>query len=154
MKRSAAFFVMILSVFVAYPLWASGFESENKSDRVDFDGEFSDINFSSSECEEIYLPREFTTKHFLVGPTNRTIVTYFENSQGEGIFHGLRFMSNFGYNNDFIYNMTVDRGNLSYKFHIEGFVDRNVVFMELITKLLDIDRDEICRSTATYSGFN
>lgn len=120
------------------------------NDRADFAGEFSSIVTTSSDCDEIFSETDYFGMFQLTGPTRRTLVSNFKNSNRTGFFHNQTFVSLFGYNNDFLYEKSIVSGAGKYEVRAEGFVDYSVVYIEFTVKRTDAD----CIATATYSGFN
>jgi len=120
------------------------------NDRADFNGEFSSVISSSPDCEGIFAETDYHGLFQLTGPTRRTLVSSFKNKSKTGFFHNQIFVSLFGYNNDFLYEKTIENNTGRYEVRAEGFVNYSVVYIEFDVKRVDIE----CSAQAIYSGFN
>lgn len=121
--------------------------------RAEFDGEWNEITTDGvAECDIVFAQRAYQTKHFLVGPTRRTIVTNFSSVE-EGFFSGRNFASNYGYNDDFLYREVRPYQGLDYDIEIYGIVTLDFVLMDAKVAALGADGQPICQTSASFSGF-
>ena len=118
--------------------------------KVEFDGSFTDIVSSDPECDEVFAETSYHSQFHLVGANRRTLVSHFSHAGEAGFLHNQTFVSLFGYNGDFLYEKTVNTGDAVYNVTGEGFVDQNVVYIEMKAE----HQDTACITTATYAGFN
>ncbi len=118
--------------------------------RVDFNITFSEVVTIGEGCDEVFEIKEYAAKYFLVGPTYRTLVNNFQTPSEEGFFHSINFMSNYGYNRDYVFDKDVIGTDGEYHVKAEGFVDYQVTYAEFVVSR----KDDACVAKATLSGFN
>lgn len=122
--------------------------------RAEFDGEWNEITTDGvAACDVVFAQTAYNTKHFLVGPTRRTIVTHFSSTE-PGFFSGRHFASNYGYNNDFLYRETREYQGTSYAIEIYGVVTLDFVLMDAKVSALGTDGQAVCETSGSFSGFN
>ncbi len=122
----------------------------------EFDGQFSDVRRSSEPaCAELFSAVDYHAKHALAGPSWRTSVLRLDlaESEGEGFFDGVVFVGLLGGSNDLYYEKSLERDGITYNVLAEGFVDREVLYLEV---KVDAERDgtALCDAGATFSAFN
>lgn len=120
----------------------------------EFDGQFSDVRRSSEPaCAELFTAVDYRAKHALAGPTWRTSVLRLDAAEGEGFFDGVVFVGLLGGSNDLYYEKSFERDGVTYDVLAEGFVDRDVLYLEV---KVDAARDgtALCDAEATFSAFN
>ena len=124
--------------------------ADHNNYRADFEINFGEIVQDGEGCEGVFEYTEYSSKYFLVGPSHRTLVNNFRTASEEGFFHSVSFFSNFGYNNDYIFEKEIVFEGDTYNVRAEGFVDYKVTYAEF-----DVTRaDESCSAHAVLSGFN
>lgn len=122
--------------------------------RAEFDGSWNEIvDDGHPDCQSVFAQSNYHSKHFLVGPNYRTIVTNFSREEG-GFFSGMSFVSNFGYNNDFLYDKVTTKNGVRYKIEIYGIINLSLVLMDAEVSALAEDGTAVCTSVAKFSGFN
>lgn len=132
-------------------LFATPGQAQN---RAEFDGSWNEIvDDGHPDCLPVFAQSTYHSKHFLVGPTYRTIVTNFSH-EVDGFFSGMNFVSNFGYNNDFLYNKTTTVNGIKYHIEIYGIINTSLVLMDAEVSAFDAEGIEICMTVAKFSGFN
>jgi len=119
-------------------------------DRADFEASFGEISINGEGCDEIFAVQNYYAKYFLVGPTGRTLVNNLTSANNEAFFDGMTFVTNYGYDNDYIFEKTFEKSGDTYELRAEGFVTVNVSYGEyLVSK-----NDGECTAYAVLSGFN
>lgn len=140
-------FTTIFALFTFVP-------QSQAQNRAEFDGSWNEIvDDGHPDCQPVFAQSTYHSKHFLIGPTYRTIVTNFS-QEADGFFSGMNFVSNFGYNNDFLYEKIATKNGIRYQIEIYGIINLSLVLMDAEVKALAADGSEICVTTAKFSGFN
>ena len=116
---------------------------------AEFEGRFEQVR-TDRGCESVFDQLSYQIKFFLVGPNYRTIVMNLSREERDGFFQGINFVSNFGYDNDYVFEKTLASTEGDYKVKISGFVTKDVTLSSF-----EVDHVESgCKATAELSGFS
>jgi hypothetical protein len=119
-----------------------------------FTGAFADVASDGPDCDSVFATVEYDTRHFIIGPTGRTVVSHFLGEEGEGFFAGLTFVSNLGYNDDFLYRELVHVAGIAYEVEIYGLLADELVYMEAVVTRLGDEGAPVCSASAAYTGLS
>lgn len=126
---------------------------------LDYRGSFSEARVTGEGCESLFMVEDYLATHALAGPTRRTSVMKFTDTEARrdgrepGFFDGLVLIGLLGGSNDLFYDKTVATDGLSYAVHAEGFIDWSVLYLEFEVKGKNAEGDVVCTGSATYSAF-
>ena len=140
--------------FAVIALCALTFAGWTSDPRYSFAGTFGEVvSDPHAACTNTFAQEEYQSVHSITGPTGRTVVSHFRNGEG-GFFDQTTFVSNLGFNNDFLYEKTLVRNDIRYTVTLEGILDRAFVVIDAQVVALDAEGNQLCHATATYSGFD
>jgi len=128
------------------------------ADAIWHEARFSSIDVQGEGCDGVFAVDTYEAQHFLVGPTGRTSVIHLRDRSGApvqdlGFFDGISFIGQYGSNGDVFINRDISKGGIVYKAHLEGLVDRRVIFVQIQVTRMEGERI-LCAAQADFAGFN
>jgi hypothetical protein len=123
---------------------------------VAFEASLSDIQADHAACDALFAVQEYHVSHHWVGPTRRTSVMHLRAAEGVeeiAFFHNKNWVGLYGPDGDLYYEEEYILGDQMVDFLAQGFLDYNVMYLELEAVVTDPD-GEVCVGTAVLAGFN
>jgi|GEM_PF-3202687 len=149
----------IIGLGMACPTQVFGGEALG-ADAVWHDGRFSSVAVTGDGCEDIFAVESYEAQHFLVGPTGRTSVIHLRDRSGAGagagdlgFFDGISFIGLYGGSGDVFVDRDINKDGRVYKAHLEGMLDRRVIFVQISVKRM-AESGIQCEASADFAGFN
>jgi len=124
------------------------------SHQIQFNGSFGEISFSGNEaCRVVFSEIDYTTKHFLVGPTRRILVSQFTGEEN-AFFHTQSFMGNYGYNSDFLDQKEITKHGFDFSLEVYGIVTNQFALIDVTASIEDQRQDFFCQAYGRYFASN
>jgi hypothetical protein len=149
---------LFLSFLFLIPTLAVYGADTEAADAIWHDVRVSSVNITGIGCEDVFVVNSYEVQHFLMGPTRRTSVIHLRDRSGApveelGFFEGVSFIGLYGGSGDVFVDRDISRDGVVYKAHLEGMLDRRVIYVQIKVKRM-AGEQLLCEASADFTGFN